>query len=127
MTKIEKIKELIRLSRMTEDFQKMLDQAEITMISSVETTDDKIFNLMQSMIKSHLSKVTATFTMKVEEIEKIYDEFSEEELDQMIQFFQSAVGIKLMNKMPAVQQKLAEVTFELNNAVNSDTSKIMIH
>jgi hypothetical protein len=72
------------------------------------------------------AKQTMTWEALSPKIVKLYtDTFTKQELEEMITFFQTSTGQKVLNTMPELTNKQAMIGAELGRA-NSDTLRKMI-
>jgi hypothetical protein len=90
------------------DMENLLNQS-IDQMLAMQVQQNPAIAPFQTQMKAFLSKYMSWASMK-EDMAKLYmAEFSESELNELTKFYQTPLGIKTIQKMPALMAKGAEI------------------
>ncbi|MGN5764937.1 DUF2059 domain-containing protein [Acinetobacter calcoaceticus] len=125
------VKELLKITKSEQFLGQMSPQINNMMHSSIEkltrgkklTTKQELALVNYSQELGKIMQEELTWAKLEPEMIKIYaEEFTQEEVDGMIQFYKTPVGQSTIDKMPIVMQKSMQVGYKQMDAI---TPKIM--
>lgn len=127
----DSVKELLKITKSEQFLGQMSPQINNMMHSSIEkltrgkklTTKQELALVNYSQELGKIMQEELTWAKLEPEMIKIYaEEFTQEEVDGMIQFYKTPVGQSTIDKMPIVMQKSMQVGYKQMDAI---TPKIM--
>lgn len=127
----DSIKQLLKITKSEQFLGQMSPQISNMMHSSIEkftqgkqlTTKQELALVNYSQELGKIMQEQLTWAKLEPEMIKIYaEEFTQEEIDGMIQFYKTPVGQSTIDKMPIVMQKSMQVGYKQMDAI---TPKIM--
>lgn len=122
---IEKILNLtIKSDQISESFKAMTAQ----ILSSVEQKEDEYSKKLLNLQQDYLNNILEEFKSDkfVSKIAQVYDNiYTEQEVEEILNFYNSPVGKKTIEKMPEVTVATSEaVTDIMRNSLNNFISKV---
>lgn len=127
----DSVKELLKITKSEQFLGQMSPQISNMMHSSIQkftqgkqlTTKQELALVNYSQELGKIMQEELTWAKLEPEMIKIYaEEFTQEEIDGMIQFYKTPVGQSTIDKMPIVMQKSMQVGYKQMDAI---TPKIM--
>ncbi len=122
---IEKILNLtIKSDQISESFKTMTAQ----ILSTVEQKEDEYSKKLLSLQQDYLNNILEEFKSDkfVNKVAQVYDNiYTEQEVEEILNFYNSPVGKKTIEKMPEVTLATSEaVTDIMRNSLNNFISKV---
>lgn len=127
----ESVKELLKITKSEQLIDQMSEQMNMMMSSSIEqmtqgqnlTTKQELAIINYSQELAKIMQQDLTWAKLEPDMIKIYaEEFTQQEINGMLEFYKTPVGQSTINKMPIIMQKSMQIGYKQMNEV---TPKIM--
>lgn len=127
----ESVKELLKITKSEQLIDQMSEQMNMMMSSSIEqmtqgqnlTTKQELAIINYSQELTKIMQQDLTWAKLEPDIIKIYaEEFTQEEINGMLEFYKTPVGQSTINKMPIIMQKSMQIGYKQMDTI---TPKIM--
>ncbi|MBP8006581.1 MAG: DUF2059 domain-containing protein [Acinetobacter sp.] len=127
----ESVKELLKITKSEQLIDQMSEQMNMMMSSSIEqmtqgqnlTTKQELAIINYSQELAKIMQQDLTWAKLEPDMIKIYaEEFTQQEINGMLEFYKTPVGQSMINKMPILMQKSMQIGYKQMNEV---TPKIM--